>query len=137
MSRGGPRVAGPGKKNGRPRKTAAAAVSAAAGKGKARRDVAHEVIALLNVPADELPKRLKKSSGEACYVFSFLWDEDTKAFKPRTSFAWDVYKYVKECVDMRPMVRREEQLPYDPDAPIRVLVEHIGTVSVTTRGGAK
>lgn len=113
MAHGGKRQARPGKKIGRPSRPAPTRV---------RRDVAHEVIELLNVPEKKRVDALAKASPEAQFVYvAYLGADNTdKRLK------WDVYRYMKECVDHKPMVRSEEKIIFDPNQPVRVIVEHIG-----------
>lgn len=109
---GGRRTAAPGKAIGRPKKTAAPPV---------RRDVAFEVLAILNAEEKKRAKKLAGASGEAQFVFKYLGDDNADK-----RLRWDVYRYMKECVDSKPMVKSEEKVIFDPTQPIRVVVEHIG-----------
>jgi hypothetical protein len=80
---------------------------------KVRRDVAYEVIEILNGERDE-----KKATPEAQHCMSYLRAEEKR-------LSWDAYRYFKECVDGKPK-QRVDPLAFDPNAPLRVLVEHIG-----------
>lgn len=114
MPRGGFRQPSPGKKLGRPERPAPV---------KVRRDVAHEVLALLNTSLKKRVAAVAKASGEAQFVAQYLFDGAKFKSDQR---AFDVYRYMKECVDHKPMVRSEEKVIFDPNQPVRVIVEHIG-----------
>jgi hypothetical protein len=88
---------------------------------KVRRDVAYEVLEVLNLPDDEQEKARKKCSGEARLILKFVLDATDSRLR------WDAYRYNKECVDGKPLVRAEDKIIFDPNQPLRVLVEHIGT----------
>lgn len=113
MPRGGARIAGDGKKNGRPPREKP---------GKIRRDVAFKVLDALRSG----PKAIEKArdeDGEVDVIFSFLECGDNR-------LKWDTYRYMKECVDGKPLTRSEEKILFDPNQPIKVLVEHIGSSRV-------
>lgn len=82
---------------------------------KIRKDVAFEVIEVINDV-----KLQKNCSGEAAIVLGLIQQATDQRLK------WDVYRYTKECLDGRPMVRSEEKISFDPNQPLRVVVEHIG-----------
>jgi hypothetical protein len=113
MPRGGKRTPGQGKKLGRPSRPIPT---------KVRRDVAHEVLDILNTTEEKRIKIVAKANPEARFIYTTYLtnDQGDKRLK------WDVYRYMKECVDHKPMVRSEEKVIFDPDAPLRVVVEHIG-----------
>ena len=115
MPRGGKRAG-----SGQPRKTPLP---------KIRRDVAFEVIDILNEPLAKNAKRgtisplRKAASGEAAIVLGLIEQATDQRLK------WDVYRYAKECLDGKPMVRSEEKVSFDPNQPMRVVIEHIGRPS--------
>ena len=100
---------------GRPKKESAVAKKAI------RRDVAFEVLEVLNVRFRKRDEVRAKATPEAQLILGWILNDGTAQ-----NFRWDVYRYVKECVDMKPMIRSEEKVVWDPSAPIRVIVEHIG-----------
>ena len=104
MPRGGKRVAGEGKRIGRPKTTPLP---------KVRRDVALEILDVINGGLERA-----KCSPEAERWLKLL---DTAG--NRLSF--DMLRYIKECADGKPK-QRTDPLAFDPNAPLRVVVEHIG-----------
>lgn len=80
---------------------------------KIRRDVAIDVLEALNEQAN-----IAKCTREAQFWFRLLAAEDKR-------LQYDVIRYLKECVDGKPK-QRVDPLSFDPNAPLRVLVEHIG-----------
>lgn len=118
MGHGGRRTARDGKRVGRPKKEAVP---------KLRRDVAFEILDLVNntqhfdlkQPDKPRDEALKKASGEARFAYELMMSSGS-------TLKWDIYRYSKECVDGKPMVRSEEKVIFDPNQPLRVLVEHIG-----------
>lgn len=84
-----------------------------------RRDVAFEILGLVNTPESLREDAVKKASGEAQFAYELMMTSGP-------TLKWDIYRYTKECVDGKPMVRSEEKVIFDPNQPVRVVVEHIG-----------
>lgn len=81
---------------------------------KVRRDVAFEVLEIIN---GQKPRA--KASGEAELILKLMEAKDER-------LRWDIYRYNKECVDGKPVQRQEETVIFDPNQPLRVVIEHIG-----------
>lgn len=116
MPRGGDRskaAAAAGKKVGRPAREKP---------GKLRRDVAYRVLDALR-EGEKAVAKARSLDGELDLFFQFLELGDNR-------LKWDVYRYAKECVDGKPLTRSEEKILFDPNQPMRVLVEHIGSPRV-------
>jgi hypothetical protein len=82
-------------------------------KVKLRKDSAIDVLAVINGELDE-----RKASPEVQHVLKFVRAQDLR-------LGWEVYRYTKECVDGKPL-QKIPDLGFDPDKPLRVVVDHIG-----------
>jgi len=80
---------------------------------RVRRDAALEVLEAVN--EDRQPATC---SPEAQKWLKLLDTTDDR-------LRFDVLRYLKECVDGKPK-QRVDPLAFDPNAPLRVVVEHIG-----------
>lgn len=86
---------------------------------RVRRDVALEFLDVTNGVIE------RKDCSKECEKFLVLAEAGNDK-----RLQWDVLRYMKECVDGKPKQRNEEKIVFDPNAPLRVVVEHIGRRSV-------